>query len=167
MSSSSGRRPSIEWRVRSERSAIKNIGDLKGKRLGSFFANNSATFAVLSAIANESFGIPKLEDAVASLTVAPDAAVLGLMDQGELDAVLTGSTATVVTELTGKYKKIGDLSTEYIEATGTIPVHLALASTETYAADHCSELVAFSNACAMAWHTSRAMTRPGTGTRSP
>jgi hypothetical protein len=60
--------------------------------------------------------------------------------------VLTGSTATVVTELTGKYKKIGDLSTEYIEATGTIPVHLALASTETYAADHCSELVAFSNA---------------------
>jgi ABC-type nitrate/sulfonate/bicarbonate transport system substrate-binding protein len=127
-------------------SPIKDIGDLKGKRLGSFSANNSATFAVLSAIAHESFGIPKLEDAVASLTVAPDAAVLGLMDQGELDAVLTGSTATVVTELTGKYKKIGDLSTEYIEATGTIPVHLALASTETYAADHCSELVAFSNA---------------------
>ncbi|MHA6696095.1 ABC transporter substrate-binding protein [Homoserinimonas sp. A520] len=127
-------------------SDIKNIGDLEGKRLGSFSANNSATFAVLSAIANESFGISKLEDAAASLTVAPDAAVLGLMDQGELDAVLTGSTATVVTQLSGKYKKIGDLSTEYIEATGTIPVHLALASTETYAADHCSELVAFSNA---------------------
>ena len=127
-------------------SAIKNIGDLKGKRLGSFSANNSATFAVLSAIANESFKIPKLEDAAASLTVAPDAAVLGLMDQGELDAVLTGSTATVVTQLSGKYKQIGDLSTEYIKATGTIPVHLALASTETYAADHCSELVAFSNA---------------------
>ena len=127
-------------------SKIKNIGDLKGKRLGSFSANNSATFAVLSAIANKSFGIPKLEDAVASLNVAPDAAVLGLMDQGELDAVLLGSTATVVTQLTGKYKQIGDLSTEYIKAMGTVPVHLTLATTETYAADHCSELVAFSNA---------------------
>lgn len=127
-------------------SAIEDIGDLADKRLGSFAANNSATFAILSAIANESFDIPKLEDAAASLTVAPDAAVLGLMDQGELDAVLMGSTATVVTQLTGKYKQIGDLSTEYIKATGTIPVHVTLATTETYAADHCSELVAFSNA---------------------
>lgn len=127
-------------------SDLDNIGDLVGKRLGSFSANNSSTFAVLSAIAYESFDVPKLEDAVASLTTAPDAAVLGLMDQGELDAVLLGSTATVVTELTGDYKKIGDLSTQYIEATGNSPLHVTLASTESYAADHCSELVAFSTA---------------------
>jgi ABC-type nitrate/sulfonate/bicarbonate transport system substrate-binding protein len=115
-------------------SDIENIGDLEGKRIGSFSANNSATFAVLSAIAYEAFGIPKLEDAAASLTVAPDA------------AVLLGSTATVVTQLTEEYKQIGDLSTEYIDATGIAPVHLALTSTDSYAAEHCSELVAFSNA---------------------
>ena len=68
------------------------------------------------------------------------------MDQGELDAVLLNVDATVAAQLSGKYKQIGDLSTEYVKATGNVPVYVTLASTESYAADHCSELVAFSNA---------------------
>ena len=127
-------------------SSIKDIGDLAGARLGSFSANNSATFAVLSAIASEEFGLDKLEDEVESLVTAPDAALSGLLDQGEIDAAMLGSTATVVTQLAGETTQIGDLSTEYLEATGIAPVHLALASTDSYAEDHCSELVAFSNA---------------------
>ncbi len=127
-------------------SDIEDIGDLEGARFGSFSANNSATFVVLSAIASEGFGMDKLEDELASLAVAPDAAISGLLGQGELDAVLLGSTATVVTQLEGKYRQIGDLSSEYIEATGIAPVHLGIVSTDSYAADHCSELVAFSNA---------------------
>ncbi len=127
-------------------SDIENIGDLAGKRVGSFSANNSATFAVLSAVASEKFGMEKLEDEVASLVTAPDAALSGLLGQGEVDAALFGSTATVVEQLRGEFKKIGDLSTEYEEVMGVAPVHLALTTTDSYAADHCSELVAFSNA---------------------
>jgi ABC-type nitrate/sulfonate/bicarbonate transport system substrate-binding protein len=127
-------------------SSIENIGDLEGKRLGSFGGTNSATFSILSVIASKAFGMDKLEDSVASLAVAPDAAVLGLMDNGDLDAVLLGSTATIVTQLTGQYKQIGALSSEYLDITGVVPVHLALTSTDSYAEDHCSELVAFSNA---------------------
>jgi ABC-type nitrate/sulfonate/bicarbonate transport system substrate-binding protein len=129
-----------------EDSDIEDIGDLAGARFGSFSANNSATFAVLSAIASEGFGMGKLEDELASLVTAPDAALVGLLGQGELDAILLGSTATVVTQLEDKYRQIGDLSTEYEDATGIAPVHLALTTTDSYAADHCSELVAFSNA---------------------
>lgn len=127
-------------------SPIEDIGDLAGARFGSFSANNSATFAVLSAIATEKFGMDKLEDEVESLVTAPDAALVGLLGQGEVDAILLGSTATVVAELGGEFKRIGDLSAEYEEAMGAVPVHVALTSTDSYAAEHCSELVAFSNA---------------------
>lgn len=129
-----------------QNSPIEDVGDLPGSRFGSFGANNSATFSVLSAIANEKHGIENLEDDLGSLVTAPDAALSGLMDQGELDGVLLGSTATVLTQLEGELTQIGDLSAEYEEATGVVPVHVAMASTDSYAEGHCSELVAFSNA---------------------
>lgn len=124
-------------------SDIQDIGDLAGKRLGSFSAENSATFAVLSAIATDAYGIENLKDDVAALTVAPDAAALGLLDQGEVDAVLLGSTASVVADLDDRYEKIGDLSREYLDAVGTAPVHVTLTTKESYAEGHCSELVSF------------------------
>lgn len=127
-------------------SDIEDLGDLVGKRLGSFSANNSSTFALLSVVANLSFDIPNLEAAVAGLIVAPDGAILGLLDSGELDAVHLGSTATIVTQLGGKYKQIVDLVPDYVDAMGAPPAYLTFATKESYAAEHCSELAAFSNA---------------------
>ncbi len=126
-------------------SKLNSLGDLEGHRLGSFSGTNSATFAILSAVAAKSYDIPDLKKA-AQVIVAPDAALVGLLDKGEIDAYLAGSTASVDAKLSGKYKQIADLSSGYEEAVGTHPVYLGPVSTDSYAKDHCSELKAFSNA---------------------
>ena len=126
-------------------SALNSLGDLKGHKLGSFSGTNSATFAILSALAAKSFNIPDLKKS-AQVIVAPDAALSGLLDKGEIDAILAGSTASVAAELSGKYKQIADLSGGYQKAAGTKPVYLGPVSTDSYAADHCGQLKAFSNA---------------------
>ena len=126
-------------------SSIDSLSDLAGKNLGSFSGTNSGTFSVLSVVAAETAGMPNLGEET-KVVEAPDAALVGLLDQGNIDAMLSGSTGTVQALLSGKYKSITDLSGDYEEAIGDQPTHVGSVTTESYAADHCGELIAVSNA---------------------
>jgi ABC-type nitrate/sulfonate/bicarbonate transport system substrate-binding protein len=126
-------------------SAIRSFSDLKGKKLGAFGGRSSATFAITSIVAKEKYGIPSLGDDV-DVIEAPDAAMLGLLDAGNIDAALIGTTATVQALLSGKYRTLSDISGDYQDAFGKLPGHVLAATTDEYAAANCGVLNAFSAA---------------------
>jgi NitT/TauT family transport system substrate-binding protein len=126
-------------------SQVHSLADLKGKKIGSFSGTSSATTALLSAIAAKTYDMPKLGE-ISNIVVAPAPALFGLLDKGNVDAVLTVDTDSVNADLSGKYKKILDLSEGYKKAFGTNPMFVGLVSTDSYAKANCSTLKAFSKA---------------------
>jgi len=126
-------------------SDVRTLSDLHGRQLGVFGGRSSATFAILSVIAKEKYGIENLERDV-NIVEGPDAAMLGLLDEGNIDAALIGTTATVQALLAGKYRVLSDISEDYQSQFGKLPGHVLVASTDDYAASHCGVLNAFSAA---------------------
>lgn len=126
-------------------SPMQSLSDIKGRKLGAFGGRSSATFAITSIVAKEKYGVNNLgEDA--EVIEAPDAAVLGLLDQGKVDAALVGTTATVKALLSGKYKELSDISADYQASLGKPPAHVLVASYDEYVKKNCGALKAFSAA---------------------
>ncbi|GLZ06533.1 hypothetical protein Acsp03_39990 [Actinomadura sp. NBRC 104412] len=128
-------------------SPIASFADLKGKKLGAFGGRSSATFGIQSVVARETYGIENLGKDVDILD-APDSALMGLLDQGRVDAALVGTTATVKALLSGKYRALSDMADDYTKKFGRPPGHVTLASNDDYANEHCGVLKAFSGALA-------------------
>jgi ABC-type nitrate/sulfonate/bicarbonate transport system substrate-binding protein len=126
-------------------SDIRTFADLRGRKLGAFGGRSSATFAITSIVAKEKYGIDDLGGQV-DIIEAPDAAMLGLLDAGNIDAALIGTTATVQALLSGKYRTLSDISEDYQSAFGKLPGHVLGATTDDYAESHCGVLNAFSGA---------------------
>jgi ABC-type nitrate/sulfonate/bicarbonate transport system substrate-binding protein len=126
-------------------SDVHTFSDLRGRKLGAFGGRSSATFAITSIVAKEKYGIDDLGGQV-DIIEAPDAAMLGLLDAGNIDAALIGTTATVQALLSGKYRTLSDISADYQSAFGNLPGHVLAATTDEYAASHCGVLNAFSGA---------------------
>jgi ABC-type nitrate/sulfonate/bicarbonate transport system substrate-binding protein len=126
-------------------SDVKTFSDLRGRKLGAFGGKSSATFAITSIVAKAKYGIDSLEHDV-QVVEGPDAAMLGLLDAGTIDAALIGTTATVQALLSGKYRVLSDISEDYQSKFGKLPGHVLAASTDDYAASHCGVLNAFSAA---------------------
>lgn len=126
-------------------SPLKTLADLKGKKLGSFTAKGSATLSILAADAQEVYGLSDFEKQVHIIT-APDAALTGLLDKGNIDAVMHGSEATIKARLSGKYRVLADISQDWVKKFGSPPAHLGVATSDDYADSHCSVVKAFSNA---------------------
>jgi ABC-type nitrate/sulfonate/bicarbonate transport system substrate-binding protein len=126
-------------------SPVHRLSDFKGRKLGAFGGESSVTFAILSAVAKEIYGISDLA-ADTSVVDAPDAALTGLMDQGRIDGALLGTTATIQALLSGKYRVVSDMAADYEKKFGRPPGHVVVASTDDYAAKNCDVLMAFSGA---------------------
>jgi ABC-type nitrate/sulfonate/bicarbonate transport system substrate-binding protein len=126
-------------------SDVQTFADLRGRKLGAFGGRSSATFAITSIVAKEKYGIESLEKDV-DVVEGPDAAMLGLLDEGNIDAALIGTTATVQALLSGKYRVLSDISEDYQSKFGKLPGHVLAATTDDYAGSHCGVLNAFSAA---------------------
>jgi ABC-type nitrate/sulfonate/bicarbonate transport system substrate-binding protein len=126
-------------------SDVQTFSDLRGRKLGAFGGRSSATFAITAIVAKEKYGIESLEHDV-QVVEGPDAAMLGLLDEGNIDAALIGTTATVQALLSGKYRVLSDISEDYQSQFGKLPGHVLAATTDDYASSHCGVLNAFSAA---------------------
>jgi ABC-type nitrate/sulfonate/bicarbonate transport system substrate-binding protein len=126
-------------------SDLETLADLRGRKLGIFGGRSSATFAIMSIVAKGKYGIDSLEDDV-DIIEGPDAAVLGLLDEGNIDAALIGTTATVKAMLSDEYRVLSDISEDYQATFGKPPGHVMAATTDDYAESHCGVLNAFSAA---------------------
>ncbi|HEY8588959.1 MAG TPA: ABC transporter substrate-binding protein [Naasia sp.] len=129
-----------------EDSPYQSIGDLKGKKVGSFTALNGAITSIMQAYAQESEDFNLLEDTDGEVVVAPDAALIGLLDQGQLEAVILGVDATAVQQFEGTYRQIVDLRTDFPDTFDFQALYLGPVTTEEYAEAHCGEVRAYASA---------------------
>lgn len=129
-----------------EDSSYENIGDLKGERVGSFSPLNGAITSIMQSYAQTAYDFNMLEDVEGEVHVAPDAALLGLLDQGQLDAVILGVDATAVQRANGTYRQIVNLQEDFNEQFGFDALYLGPVTTEEYAKEHCGVVRAYVSA---------------------
>ena len=126
-------------------SPIHSLNDLKGKKLGDFGGPGSTTLAFLAVIASKLYGLDITRD-VQSVT-APGPALSNLLDKGEIDAALMGTTESIKFAAEGKYRVLIDLSEEYKKWQGLAPAHVTVATSEQFASQHAELLKDFLRAC--------------------
>ncbi|TNC25730.1 ABC transporter substrate-binding protein [Amycolatopsis alkalitolerans] len=124
-------------------SPIRNMGDLKGKRVGSFTAPNGAVTSLLQVYAQKKYNLDLLNGLDGKIHVAPEATLFGLMDKGELDAIYLSVDGTALSQFQGKYREIVDLSTDFKTEMGYDPLYLGPVTTEKYAKQNCSAVRAY------------------------
>ena len=122
-------------------SPLESIKDLKGKKLGVFGGTASTTSQLLAAIAQSAYSLALTKDV--QLITAPNPALQGLLDKGDLDAVLFGTNDSIVAYLTGRYKIIADLAKEFEAKVGRVPAHVIIASTDSYLRDNADAATAY------------------------
>jgi ABC-type nitrate/sulfonate/bicarbonate transport system substrate-binding protein len=127
-------------------SPYQNIGDLKGKHVGSFSPLNGAVTSIMQAYAQTAYDFNMLKDVSGEVHVAPDAALLGLLDQGQLDAVILGVDATAVQRAAGEYRQIVNLQEDFKKQFGYDALYLGPVTTEGYAKEHCGVVRAYVSA---------------------
>jgi ABC-type nitrate/sulfonate/bicarbonate transport system substrate-binding protein len=115
-------------------SNLETIADLKGKKLGIFGGPSSTTFTFLAVIAKRWYGLDLRKSA--ELVTAPGPALAGLLDRGDIDAALMGTTESLKFEAKGTYRVLLDLSSEYRRRHGRSPAHVTLATNEAFASSH-------------------------------
>jgi ABC-type nitrate/sulfonate/bicarbonate transport system substrate-binding protein len=132
-------------------SAATNMADLKGQKFGSFSGATSTAFAVLTTSTKAAGEEQDLASAV-SVVNAPDAALLGLLENGQLKGALISSGGTVPALLTGKYKVLVNIGEQYRKFFGAPPGQVMVTTTEKYAKDHGEILRSFSATLADGMH---------------
>lgn len=115
-------------------SPLETLSDLEGKKLGIFGGPSSTTFTFLSVIAKRWFDLDLAKDV--ELVTAPGPALAGLLDSGDVDAALVGTTESLKFEAKHTYRVLLDLSGEYRRRHGRSPAHVTITTNEDYAAAH-------------------------------
>jgi NitT/TauT family transport system substrate-binding protein len=96
-------------------SPYKTIADLKGKKVGVFSLGSSA-FAVYRTISRERYGI-NLKTDLQSIE-APPPVLRGLIDKGEIEAMMTLSGQEAAALGTGNYRILFDAQADWIKQNG-------------------------------------------------
>jgi ABC-type nitrate/sulfonate/bicarbonate transport system substrate-binding protein len=128
-------------------STITDVSQLKGKKMSSFGGTTSSAFDILAASAKKKYGMTDPGKDIDVVT-APDAAALGLLDRGSVQASLISSGGIVPAMLTGKYKILVKIADLYKQEYNGTPCEVVGATTESWASANKAELTDFSKALA-------------------
>jgi len=120
----------VETMVKAD-SPLKSLADLKGKRLGLFGGANAATTWLFRVVSVKFFGFDPTKEAKIFFGAPP--LLVGMLDRGELDAILI--LDPFITQLleTGKFKSIGNPGNIWREKTGQHPMLVAITVNEPWA----------------------------------
>lgn len=101
-------------------SPIKDIADLKGKKIG-FYGGPSGTSTLLTrALIAKDWGFDIDKESKVFYQAAP--LLMGMLDKGELDAVLMLDPLYAKNMVTGNYRSIGNISDLYMQKEGKRPL---------------------------------------------
>ena len=112
-------------------SPLKSIADLKGKRVGLFGGANSATTWFYRLIVQKYYGFEPMKDSSIHFGAPP--LLMGMLDKGELDALLLLDPFITQLQETGQYRSIASLAKIWREKTGQSPMLVAVTVNETWA----------------------------------
>jgi ABC-type nitrate/sulfonate/bicarbonate transport system substrate-binding protein len=126
-------------------SSINSMADVNGKKMGAFGGTTTGAFSVLAAAVK---GRGEVDDLGSDVKIvdAPDAAMLGLLDKGELQAALPTLAGAIPAILSNKYKVLADLREEYKKAYGAAPATVMVTTTDKFAKGHAELLKDFNAA---------------------
>ena len=112
-------------------SPVKNMAELKGKRIGLFGGANAATTWLFRVVSVKFFGFDPTKDAKIHFGAPP--LLIGMLERGELDAVLI--LDPFITQLleTGNYRSIANLGRIWREKAGQEPMLVAVTVNEPWA----------------------------------
>jgi len=122
-------------------SPTRRIGDLRGKRIGVFGGPAAATTWLFRASTLKLFGFDPAKDAQMYYTAAP--ILLALLEQGELDAILSLDPQITLMLETGRFRSVGSIGSMWRSATGQEPLLLAVTVNEPWAQDNAEVLRRF------------------------
>ncbi len=114
-----------------EPSPIKSIGDLKGKRVGLFGGANSATTWLYRLMVQKFYGFDAMKDSKVFFGAPP--LLMGMLDRGDIDAVLLLDPFISQAMETGKYRSIGELGNLWREKAHQNPMLVAVTVNEKWA----------------------------------
>jgi NitT/TauT family transport system substrate-binding protein len=127
-------------------SPYQDLQDLKGKDIGSFSPTNGAIGSIVQAYTEKAYGFNLFAEAKGKVHVAPDAALLGLMDNDQLDVAVLGADGSALQRAAGNYRMIADLGVDFPKEFGFDAVYLAPVTTQEYAEAHCGAVRSFTSA---------------------
>jgi len=112
-------------------SPIRSFGDLKGKRIGTFGGPTAGTTTLFRMVGSRFYGFDPLKDA-RSQTAAPPL-LSGLLERGDLDAILSLDPFVLQLLETGQFRSIGNIGNLWREKAGTNPMLVAVTVNENWA----------------------------------
>jgi len=112
-------------------SPLKSIADLKGKRVGLFGGANSATTWLYRLIVQKFYGFEPMKDSSIHFGAPP--LLMGMLDKGELDALLLLDPFITQLQESGQYRSIASVAKIWREKTGQSPMLVAVTVDETWA----------------------------------
>jgi NitT/TauT family transport system substrate-binding protein len=112
-------------------SPIKGIAELKGKRVGLFGGPNSATTWLYRMIVEKFYGFDAMKDSKVHFGAPP--LLMGMIDRGDLDAVLVLDPFISQMLETDKYRSIGNLGEIWRQKANQNPMLVAVTVNETWA----------------------------------
>ncbi len=115
-------------------SPLKSIADLKGKRVGIFGGPTGATTWFFRLVALKYFGIDPIKDSKVHYGAPP--LLIGMLEKGELDAILILDPQIVQLLETGKFRSIGNIGDIWRGKTGQDPMLVAVTVNETWAREN-------------------------------
>lgn len=128
-----------------EDSPVQSLADIKGEKFGAFGGTSTGAFSVLAAAERGLGEVDNLATDVINVE-APDAAMIGLLDKGELKAALPTLAGAIPPLLSGKYRVIADIREQYRKAYGDAPGTVMVTTTDGFAGDNAKLLKNFNAA---------------------
>lgn len=113
------------------KSTLKSFGDLKGKRIGVFGGPTATTTWFFRLQMAKFFGFDPTKEA--KVTYGASALLMGMLEKGELDALLSLDPQIVQMLETGKFRSIGNTGQIWRTKTGQDPLLLAVTVNEEWA----------------------------------
>ena len=117
-----------------EDSPIKSIADLKGRRVGLFGGPNTATTWLYRLIAERFYAFDPMKDSKIHFGAPP--LLMGMIDRGDLDAVLVLDPFISQMLETGKYRSVGNLGEIWRQKMNQNPMLVAVTVDEIWAKAH-------------------------------
>ena len=118
-------------------SKIKDLADLRGKKLGVFGNTSSTTFGFLALLARKWHGIDLFNEKEVGIVPQPAPLLVELLGRGDVDAALLGTTESIRMFAEDRFRVLLDLSEEYRARTnGRAPAHVTIATNEQFAKEH-------------------------------
>lgn len=115
-------------------SPLKSMADLKGKRVGLFGGPTAAVSWLFRVLAVKKYGWDPVKDAKVHYGAPP--LLIGMLDRGDLDAIVILDPFITRLLESGNYRSIGDIGTLWKETTGQRPMLVAVNTYDPWAKAH-------------------------------